>query len=43
LDCNAIEEVVLFSCPVQAVQEEFRGLVGLDLEFKFRYSPIFPQ
>jgi hypothetical protein len=39
---NAIEEVVLFSCPVQAVQIEFRGLLVLDLDLKFRYSAFFP-
>lgn len=38
---NAIEEVILFQCPVQAVQEEFEGLLGLDLDLKFRYSAFF--
>jgi hypothetical protein len=41
LDCNAIEEVVLFSRPVQAVQKEFRRLIGLDPDLKFRYSAFF--
>jgi hypothetical protein len=41
MDCNAIEKAVLFSCPVQAVQVEFQGLLGMDLDLKFRYSKFF--
>jgi len=43
MDCNAIEEVAIFSSPVQVAQEEFRALLGLDPDLKFRYSEFFPQ